>query len=481
MILQITWVSWLTMLLLLWPIATVIAGTDVKPGCQEKCGNVSVPYPFGIGEESCAMNKRFFLNCTNNTEGHPELVFGRNLLTRNISVLQGTITTSITTVFNCYNKSGNNRYGNRMSISLGSGPFTFSDTRNIFTAVGCDVSGRVTNEEFTYGTSCMSLCTEYVNMSDENPCSGSGCCRTSIPKGLKSLNISSANIYNHTKVTDFNPCGFAILADKSSFKLSDWPLSRKPNYVRPKSEKRNYTSDVVVEWRVKNETCEQAKLNTSTYACGTNAYCTYPENDFGYHCLCNEGFQGNPYLREGCQGFIHTFLTLKIDIDECKDPVRYPCEGTCKNIIGDYKCRCPLGMYGDGKKSCRGFGISTIVAGEYVPFAFAYEFLSYKASFIANKRAAADEGEMEEIEAVADLTKRCLNSIGINRPSMKEVSDELAKLKALHENSWTQQNSDETEHLLGESSQSFLKNASPPMTQSQTLISFEIENYTDSI
>ena len=91
-----------------------------------------------------------------------------------------------------------------------------------------------------------------------------------------------------------------------------------------------------------------------------------------------------------------------------------------------------------------------------------------------------DEGEMDEIEAVAELAKGCLNSMGVNRPTMKEVSDELAKLKALHQKSLAQQNSEETDYLLGESSQSFCKNASPPMDQSQTVISLQIENYTNS-
>ncbi|KAG6761828.1 hypothetical protein POTOM_035065 [Populus tomentosa] len=94
---------------------------------------------------------------------------------------------------------------------------------------------------------------------------------------------------------------------------------------------------------------------------------------------------------------------------------------------------------------------------------------------------AADEAEMDEIEAVAELAKRCLNSIGANRPSMKEVSEELAKLKSLNQKSWGQQNSDETEHLLGQSSQSFRNNTSPSTSQSQTVISFEIENFTNSI
>jgi len=57
------------------------------------------------------------------------------------------------------------------------------------------------------------------------------------------------------------------------------------------------------------------------------------------------------------------FLTFTTDIDECK-VLKNPCkEGTCENVIGDYKCRCPRGKYGDGKTGCNGPGINTIIAG----------------------------------------------------------------------------------------------------------------------
>ncbi|KAJ6765731.1 hypothetical protein OIU79_021838 [Salix purpurea] len=341
------WVSWLMMLLSLWPVAASTARSDVKPGCQEKCGNVSVPYPFGILDRSCAMSKNFFLNCSSNDEGHPELFFGTNMPISNISELEGTVTVGIDAALNCYDKKGIETDSFSQSITLGSGPFMFSNTRNIFTATGCDTSAQVTNSESTYGAACLSLCTENVEMSDENPCSGSGCCQTSIPKGLKSLRYSLSTSSNYANVSDFNRCGFAFLADKRSLKISKWQLSRTPIYG-----KDAYATDVVIEWVVENKTCEQAKANTSAYACGTNANCTYPESGQGYRCSCNEGFEGNPYLKDGCQ-----------DIDECMDPNKYPCQGRCKNTVGDYTCRCPLGMYGDGKKGCQGTGIITIIAG----------------------------------------------------------------------------------------------------------------------
>ena len=62
---------------------------------------------------------------------------------------------------------------------------------------------------------------------------------------------------------------------------------------------------------------------------------------------------------------------------------------------------------------------------------------------------------------VTELAKRCVNSSGVKRPSMKEVSDELSRLTAHHEDLWGQKNSEETEHLLGKSAFSFNENASP--------------------
>ncbi|KAJ6673099.1 hypothetical protein OIU85_012132 [Salix viminalis] len=296
------WVFLPMLLLSLWPVAASTARSVAKPGCQEKCGNVSVPYPFGILKPSCAMNDYFFLNCSSNDEGHLEL-YVADMTTdassqtsiSNIE-LEGTVTVRIYPAFTCSNESGIENYTFSQSISLGSGPFMLSDTRNIFTATGCDTSAQVSSFESAYGAACLCSCTKYVEMTDENPCAGSGCCQTSIPKGLKSImySVSSVNYYN---VSDVNLCGFGFLADKRSLKISDWPLSRTAIYG-----KDAYATDVVIEWVVENKTCEQAKANTSAYACGANADCTYPESGQGYLCSCNKGFEGDPYLKEGCQG-----------------------------------------------------------------------------------------------------------------------------------------------------------------------------------
>jgi hypothetical protein len=177
----------------------------------------------------------------------------------------------------------------------------------MFTAVGCDTIAMVTNMDATFGAACLSLCTRNVTMSKNNSCSGSGCCQTSIPKGLKSLDITIQSFNNHTDVFEFNPCGFAFLEDKDSLDLSDWPLSRTP--------KPNDTSNVVIEWVAQTETCEKAQANKSSYACGINTNCNYSDNGQGYRCACNEGFEGNPYLEKGCQGKVtDAFTSYVIEI-----------------------------------------------------------------------------------------------------------------------------------------------------------------------
>ncbi|EEE69594.1 hypothetical protein OsJ_29144 [Oryza sativa Japonica Group] len=59
---------------------------------------------------------------------------------------------------------------------------------------------------------------------------------------------------------------------------------------------------------------------------------------------------------------------------------------------------------------------------------------------------------MEFLEEMAELARKCLDMSSINRPSMKEIGDELGRLRKVMEHQCARQNPEEMESFLGDSS-----------------------------
>ncbi|KAF4385963.1 hypothetical protein G4B88_031098 [Cannabis sativa] len=333
-------------LVVLWPSSLAADLTMVKsPNCPNKCGDVEVPYPFGIHDENCAISKdidkNFLLKCNTST-GYPKLIYGRNLEVTNIDVEKATMSVEYFDSYDCYHKNGSSSIRNNPYIRL-SKSFTLSDSENKLFAFGCDTQAFMNDTQNNFGSGCISICNENVNMSTQTSCSGLGCCQTSLPKHVKYLSVTTTSFNNHKGVHSFNPCGYAFLADQNSFDISKMRLDFKPEQVK--------NPIVLLDWVVGNNlTCKEAQSNSSSYVCGENSDCYYSENGGGYQCRCKQGYEGNPYLKQGCQ-----------DIDECLDPkIIKNCKG-CKNIPGNYTCKCSLGMHGDGKNgNCKGFRFDTL-------------------------------------------------------------------------------------------------------------------------
>ena len=136
----------------------------------------------------------------------------------------------------------------------------------------------------------MSLCNRIEDVVDGS-CSGFGCCQIQIPDGLKNIDVSAYSFTNHSNVSDFNLCSYAFVVEESQFEFSS-------DYVRSIPE--DYKFHMSLDWVVGNETCEEAEKN-GLNTCHRNV-CYKPGIGMGYLCKCLHGYDGNPYLPEGCLG-----------------------------------------------------------------------------------------------------------------------------------------------------------------------------------
>ncbi|XP_074288961.1 wall-associated receptor kinase 2-like [Silene latifolia] len=321
-----------------------------KRGCPRQCGNLTVPYPFGIGP-SCSLNHYYSLVCDNSYD--PPKAFIENLnssLTRFrvFSISESQIRVNGMIAYNCPAANGtNNNIVSSKTVDFLSppdSPLTLSSRENFFSLAGsCDYFGNLsTPANYGENLTCPLSCIGKVELKFRHEvCSANnGCCkrpiRNNVEKGF-SLNV----IYNkNVPVTSHTICAYVFVGMEDSLVLRYRSDYSDPAYV---SRTRDNV-EMVVDWVVGNQTCDIARRNPTSFLCQHNTTCINGDTG-GYRCNCLEGYQGNPYLPPGCS-----------DINECAEKGSSPCfEITlCNNTQGSFKCSCPKGYHGDGLKTGQG-------------------------------------------------------------------------------------------------------------------------------
>ncbi|XP_058208704.1 wall-associated receptor kinase 2-like [Rhododendron vialii] len=301
-----------------------------QPGCPLECGNIRVPYPFGIGVD-CSLDSNFKINCS--TDSEP---FLDGLKVLSISPTQVWVRTFV--AYKCYDQAGKvtRANGSWANLPLAS-PYTFSDTANKFTVIGCDDFGQIGGYDQVAGISfagCGSVCSNNTDMTDRN-CPGIGCCQSDVQKGLKTYNVSLTSFRNHTQVWSYDKCGYAFVGARDSFHFRNLSIFSDPTFAN--------RVPTVVDFAIGNQSCVEAQ-NSNASLCQQLGNTTCTDNtdsgSRGYRCRCKDGYQGNPYLTSGCT-----------DIDECIDPDLNDCDehATCTNTPGSFTCSCNHHFFGDGR------------------------------------------------------------------------------------------------------------------------------------
>ena len=115
------------------------------------------------------------------------------------------------------------------------------------------------------------------------------------------VKYKKCSINSHKDVWSFNPCSFAFIIQKDKFSFSSAYLTSLQN---------NETRPMVLDWAIGNEMCEVAR-NKGNYICGANSTCSDLKNGSApwYRCKCKKGYDGNPYLKDGCQGIYSIYLS----------------------------------------------------------------------------------------------------------------------------------------------------------------------------
>ncbi|CAA2934431.1 wall-associated receptor kinase 5-like [Olea europaea subsp. europaea] len=214
-------------------------------GCQEKCGEVEIPYPFGI-KKGCYLDRQFQIICDD--ASNSAFLGDSKTKIDHISIPDHHVRVSNFPVLNMtfINGSSGESLRAQSTKEFNFRRFSLSHTKNMFVVVGCDLYAYVVhNATKEFLTGCGSLC-------------------------------------NSTDIVRERQC------------WAGGPL--------------------------KDE------------AQGSGLTCLGPGPGLGggYRCICNQGYQGNPYLPKGCE-----------DIDECLKPNHNGCheKGRCINTPGSYYCR----------------------------------------------------------------------------------------------------------------------------------------------
>jgi Wall-associated receptor kinase galacturonan-binding len=320
----------LSLLLFLLPLLVVLhcawAASQTSPlvslpGCRNKCGNITVPYPFGF-EPNC-FREDFKLVC-DESHNPPQLLI--DTLPYEITSIStgGRLHISVRATRDCYNSSGSIVSStSSMYIDLTRTSTYLLSVSNSFFVLGCPEQGYFIDESGNYATGCVSVCrTCQTTLGGYNgPCNLTGYCQSSVPYALnyyepflQRFQVNGADpISANGNATN---CSYAFLADPNWFNFKSSYLSRTDDF----------DVQLGIDWAVRNvRNCSYARRNMTDYACRSlNHNCSDSVNGVGYLCNCSQGYQGNPYIREGCQGIVisHEILLLYNQIQTGGPPFR---------------------------------------------------------------------------------------------------------------------------------------------------------------
>ncbi|KAJ0659793.1 putative wall-associated receptor kinase [Helianthus annuus] len=254
----------------------------VKTGCSDKCGNVRIPYPFGIGAE-CSVNQWYTVDCKNSS---PYLSKLNHLEVLGISLKNQTVTVSMPRISDCHNPFRNSSL--ITSFDLDGSPFLFSKSHNKFVFEGCGSAAMMNNGSVVTG--CSSACPN-VTVSYGNNCFGIGCCQTAISHYLKSYKVNLTGLERQGKD---GGCG-------SAFLVEDETLYEQGRF----SDKFNFKKNIPVSllWTLKDSDLVSCCYDESPETRTVKMFNGNSLDTLKCNYYSESSLEVNPYLTDGCKHY----------------------------------------------------------------------------------------------------------------------------------------------------------------------------------
>jgi Wall-associated receptor kinase galacturonan-binding len=259
--------------------------------CPSNCSTISIQYPFGT--DGCGRSG-FKLKCDKSYR--PPKLFLENT---SIEVLDISYSNSIILVRTKVVNTTKLNYNDSWSVLPTNGPYVFSTIRNKFVAVGCGMLAQLSSlgQPQQVVSACASVCASQGSIPTDGSCTGIGCCKSSVPISLGSFEFQ----FTPLDQIPFFANNFSIKA----FIVEETWLNT--NFSVMGSLYGNITNDqsavvpASVDWKIDGTSCANAK-GKSDYECKSDNSVCIDYYGTGYQCQCSDGFDGNPYVTNGCQG-----------------------------------------------------------------------------------------------------------------------------------------------------------------------------------
>ncbi|KAH7575929.1 hypothetical protein JRO89_XS02G0255000 [Xanthoceras sorbifolium] len=283
--------------LLLWSENALAQPLSPSSKCTSKCGNITIPFPFAI-EESCVMDGYFKVDCNSSKPYLREI---------NLEVLDFSLDGTMRVSYSVYNTCDPSQ--NIATAYLKTTPFIFSQTKNRILGVGCGNYSFLSNDDSVIAQCSTATCGKNGNSSSY--------CQSTIGSPLKGFAP-----FIETSPDD-QECHYVALVEQRFLEQN----------LKNRQDLRSLTHvPVVLEWSVLALSFDvfsrnKSKTYESSSACERSACSCFSSDSPTVRCNCLRGFEGNPYLLDGCQ-----------DIDECAANSNICGSQTCENFIGGYNC-----------------------------------------------------------------------------------------------------------------------------------------------